>query len=646
MTSRKRLAAALLACVLSVGNASKVGRQLERPKDWYGPESYPGAIHRRQTSVIVVPPRTSLIPQPTTSLNYWWPYGPNGVNPTSTSMLALPSTTSNLENTDIMDETSMENESTSTTTTSTLPSSRSSSSSTTTAGTTTSDASATPTSDAIEIPESRDGAFKIVSLLPLFIILGVLLVATVAGWTYGRCVLWCRRRREPIPGGPSIGGKPYECSGYDSDPSAAMGSLGVGWVDASRIHSRYDLGPDTYHVVQTDHSSEGFGAPSKSKAHAQGTQGWFRYTLSGRKGPVNSPSGEKGLNQPFVCDRRMYASIPAGNLGATSQDCSSISSKSQSPKLLRVINGSPSTPGTRAGLRSPATSAQPTPHLSASRHASIRRNIMNKVRADDKEDLLAATALVGAFRGFDGEEDEHEEDWASFSEEPHKVSPVRRYSSTSPNSRSPVWPRDPEIHRARMRRLRAMAQSTQFAQAGSEPPLSASKTMDTAHPLPPTPAVLLSPPLQPHLFFTSPSPDPSQDATSLLRETSFVRSNVSRNLNRRSMEPHSSKNDPFGPIVPLASGRSRTQKRTARPQRPADMTETLPLSPELRGAAMTRLDEIMQSNWSLRNLAGAPQSPTLFGALNPSFTDHAHGREKGGCSGIEEVLTDRSGEYR
>lgn len=615
-------------------------------------------LHRRQTPVIIAPPaapRTSaytpLIPQPTSSLNYWWPYGSNGVNPTATpsstptgiSMFA----SSTVEDID-SDMTSAVEKSTATTTSS---SSEENTGSSTATAATTATSSASEASAATEAPESdlpEERVFKVISLLPLFIVLGVLALATLVGWTYGRCFHWCHHRNEPKPRTRDIGGQPYEFGGFDSDTIRPMRSAGVGWVDASRVNEKSGSATASYHAVGTGQWTEEPGTPSQNKVRTAGLGGWFRHTLSRETGvAVHSPSGEKGLGQPLVLGKQDVRA-PVGHVGRVFETRSSPSLEVSPPKGLRIVNGTPSTLG--AGrMGSPATSAQPTPHLTASRHGSIRRKIITRVRAEDEEDLLAATGLSGAFPGFDDQDDgygsKHGDDWANFDGDPLKKSPIRRYCSNYDSSRSPRSP-DPLEHRARMRRLRNAAESGAIVSDVVETPLRA---LDLSHPLPPAPAVLLSPPLQPHLFFTGSDPSQVNGATSPDTAASpFARSNRIHDLKGCSRGSHSTKDDPFGPDVPVSPTRTghirRAQRVNYSSRRARESVETLPLSPELRGAAMTRFEQIVKTNWSMRNLAGVPQSPTLYGALSPSETQRAQFGDEDDRAGIEDVLlTSRSG---
>ncbi|KAF8605362.1 hypothetical protein BDV93DRAFT_543442 [Ceratobasidium sp. AG-I] len=631
---------------------SRLSDSVQCQSDWCASQV---SLRRRQTPVIIAPPtipRTSaytpLIPQPTTSLNYWWPYGSNGVNPTSapgptpTSISMLVSST--MDDID-SDMTSAEEKSTTSIATSS-PSEEDKSSSMTTPATTTTSSTSESSSETEtpepDLPEER--VFKITSLLPLFIILGVLALATLVGWTYGRCFHWCHHRKEPKPGSRDIGGQPYEFGGFGSNNIGSLRSAEVGWADVSRMNEKDSSAPVNYHPVGADRWIEEPGTPSKSKPRTTGLGGWFRHTLSRKNGlAAHSPSGEKGLGPPLASGLQDGgARAPVQYAGTFFQTQSSPSLEFQSPKGLRVVNGTPSTLAT-GGVRPPATSAQPTPRMTASRHGSIRRKIVRRVRAEDEEDLLAATGLPGAFPGFDdnnnGYGSKYEDDWAKLDNDPLKESPTRRYFS---NNTSPVSPRspNPQEHRARMRRLRVAAESGAIVSDIAETP---SQALDLFHPLPPASAVLLSPPLQPHLFFTGHEPTSQHDATpSDNVGPPFARSNRSYDLKGRSKGSVSTKDDPFGPdmsVSPTRTGHIRRTKRVNYSSRRArESTETLPLSPELRGAAMTRFEQIVKTNWSMRNLAGVPQSPTLYGALSPSETQRAQFGDEEDRAGIEDVL--------
>lgn len=618
--------------------------------DWCASQK---SLHRRQTPVIIAPPtipRTSAyippIPRPTTSLNYWWPYGSNGVNPTSTPSPTPPAVSMLVSSTAEVDSDTIPTEGSITSSMTSQTSSSDEGSSTTKTTTSTSSTSESPS--ATETPEPdlpEHQIFQVVTLLPLFIIMGVLALATVVGWTYGRCLRWCRRHKEPEPGSRDIGGRPYEFSGFGSDTVGPMRSSGVGWVDASRMNAQNTSAPPNYHVVGTGQWTEEPGTPSKNKPRTAGLGGWFRHTLSKNKGlPAHSPSGEKGLGPPFALgmqDSRVHGSRGSARyLGTVFQTRSSPSLEPESPKRLRVVNTSPNTLSID-GVRSPATSSQPTPRLAASRHGSIRRKIVERVQAEDEEGLLTATGLSGAFRGFDdkdGCESKYGDDWANLGNDPLKESPARRYFSGNASPTSPRSP-DPQEHRARMRRLRAAAESTALvSDIAATPP----RATGPSHPLPPAPAVLLSP-LQLDLFFTGHDSSPPRAALSPDSATSpFARSDPSRNLNERSNGSQPTKDDPFGPCAPASptkGGRIRRAQRVNYSSRRArESTETSPLSPELRGAAMTRFEQIVKTNWSMRNLAGVPLSPTLYGALSPSETQRAQFGDEEDRVGIEDVL--------
>ncbi|KAG9125661.1 hypothetical protein FRC07_006724 [Ceratobasidium sp. 392] len=505
-----------------------------------------------------------------------------------------------------------------------------------TSTTTATTATETPFETPESIPKSNFQGFNVISLLPLFIILGVLLLATFVGWTYGRCVRCCQRRREPVPGGPHIGGRPYEFGGYDSDTIGPMRSAGVGWVDASRIHEQHDSATVAYHAIRTGRRDEEPGTPSKSKARTSNTGGWFRNTFSRRKRPnENSPSGEKGLNHSAngMQTRRIPLVSTSGR--SKSQGISPSSSNLESPKLLRIVNGSPSTQGN--GAQSPATSAQPTPYISASRHGSLRRKLVEKVQAEDEEYLLAASRIPGSFQKFE-DADEQPDNWAGFKADPLRRSPARRFTSGNSTSKSPrslTRSPDPQEHRARMRRLRAAA----LTNAAASDAISPLQSPEAGHPLPPTPEVLLSPPLQPHLFFTGLGHGGS---SSKGVSPPFAPLNRSRDLSEQTEA--SSSDDPFGQCnTPSMQPMQRTRARK-KPLERAESTKTVPLSPELRDAAMTRFEEIVKTNWSMRNLAEVPRSPTLFGALSPSLNHGFYEEDKGHQAGIEDtLLTDRPG---
>ncbi|KAG8701536.1 hypothetical protein FRC08_004031 [Ceratobasidium sp. 394] len=281
----------------------------------------------------------------------------------------------------------------------------------------------------------------------------------------------------------------------------------------------------------------------------------------------------------------------------------------ESPKLLRVVNGSPSTLSN--GAQSPTTSTQPTPYISASRHGSLRRKLVKRVQAEKEDSLLAASRMPGAFHKLE-DEDGQIDNWVNFRADPLKRSPARRFTSRANASRPPqnlMRSPDPQEHRARMRRLRAAAQTGASVSSVTSP----SETLEACHPFPPAPNVLLSPPLQRHLFFTG---SEQGDGSPKGSDSSFARDN--RSLNSKGRTVGSPFDDPFGPhITPSVQRMQRTRAKGKSLKYRTESTETAPLSPELRDAAMTRFEEIVKTNWSMRNLAEIPQSPTLFGAVSP-----------------------------
>ncbi|KAL5636621.1 hypothetical protein ACGC1H_000546 [Rhizoctonia solani] len=605
----------LVACALSA--AGDFGVKEDQLQDRCGSTPTRKALHPRQTPIIVAPPsgfRTSQDPQPTslTSLNYWWPYGPNGVNPTATATPVSSSGALELEETDTLDNTSTDIGS-STSLTSPPSTTFQTSASTISASTSskpeeTSSDSPSKETESTEPTTSVDDAFNVVTLLPLFIILGVLIAATLVGWAYGRYMRRYRRGGEPTPG-PDVSGRPYEGSGYDHDTIGPLHSLGVSWVDASRIHSHYNLSSGAYYNIRSDSMDGEPGTPSKNRRRARN---WFRHTLSKRKWAPNSPSGEKGLNAPLAHSTRDRR-LPVDVSSAQNSDYGPYllpPSHTRSPKTLRSVNASP-TPG--SGLLSP-TSAQSTPFLSASRHASLRRKIANRV----KEDGNIPAGTHSLVRLVSEEAPADTEDWAMFQDDTGKQSPYRRYLSPKAESKSSMWSPDPELHRERMRRLRIAAETARCTSPVSEIVASPSKPSDAIHPLPPAPAVLLSPPLQPHLFFTRALSDGSEcddTAECAISKLDLTSAGPSRKLSRHFDELGLDKDDSFGPCVPLNLTNRRARKGKDRAPRYMGSTETLPLSPELREAAMTKLDDIVKSHWSSRNLADVPRSPTLYGAL-------------------------------
>ncbi|CAE6380642.1 unnamed protein product [Rhizoctonia solani] len=630
----------LVTCALSA--AGDFGVKEDQLQDRCGSTPTRKTLYPRQTPIIVAPPsglRTSQDSQPTslTSLNYWWPYGPNGVNPTATVAPVSSSGAPELEETDAIDDASTDIRSSTSLTV--PPSTTFQTSASTTSALTSSKPEETGSDNPSKETESAepttlgDDAFNVVTLLPLFIILGVLSAATLVGWAYGRYMRQCRRGGEPTPGGPNIGGKPYEGSGHDHDTIGPLHSLGVSWVDASRIHSHYNLRSGAYYNIRGDSVDGEPGTPSKNRRRARN---WFRHTLSKRKWAPNSPSGEKGLNAPLAHsahDRRPPINVSSAQ-NFDSGPFLSHSSHTRSPKTLRIVNASPTT-----GLLSP-TSAQTTPFLSASCHASLRRKIANRVKEDGG--ILAGTdSLVELGREEKSWAPTDAEDWAVFQDDPEQRSPCRRYLSPKVESKSSMWSPDPELHRERMRRLRIAAETAHCTSPVSDILASPSKPSDAIHPLPPAPAALLSPPLQPHLFFTRALSDDSEcdDASECaISKLDFTPAGPSRKLSRHSNEPRFDQDDSFGPCVPLNPKNRRARKEKARAPRYMGSTETLPLSPELRGAAMSKLDEIVKSHWSSRNLADVPQSPTLYGALISPAGHYSKLEDKSHQAGIEEAL--------
>ncbi|KAJ1308996.1 hypothetical protein OPQ81_004678 [Rhizoctonia solani] len=642
----KLLVFVLIACAVSTasGSGTILGQLQDRSHGLNAPVPPQGRLYPRQTPIVVAPPsgfRTPPAPQPT-SLNYWWPYGPNGVNPTATATPISSPEATEMEETEAMDDTSTDIRSSTSPTV--LPSAALSTLVSTVPTTETTKIEVSTTANPSEQTEraepttSGNDTFSVATLLPLFIILGVLATATLVGWAYGRCTRRHKRDGEPSPGGPDIGGKPYEGGDYEHDTIRPPYSLGFSWVDASRIQSQRNLGSGAYYAIQQDYLSGELGTPSKNEFNRRESHNWFPHKFSGRKRTINSPSGEKGLNAYPIHDRQMpFSAFNASNSG--SESCPSPPQRTQLPKTLRVINASPTT---GLNMISPITSAQTTPPLSASRHASLRRQIVNRLKEDNKNGFTTKTSLEGAFSGFDHEGQRGlSEDGSIFKGDPHKRFPGRCYMSPGAGSNSSVWSPDPEMHRERMHRLRLAAEASYYTPPLSDPPASPSRPGHVDHQLPPVPAVLLSPPLQPHLFFTQINPDDSEcdDASEgAISKFHFTGSGPSRNLTRHSNESGFDKDDSFMPRVAPKPTSWRVRKGKARAQRHLESTETLPLSPELRGAAMTKLDEIVKSHWSIRNLAEVPQSPTLYGALNPSLGHHTKIEDGPQQAGIEELL--------
>ncbi|KAB5596290.1 hypothetical protein CTheo_275 [Ceratobasidium theobromae] len=641
MASRVCLATALLACGLSEAHTSRTSHPLERIGRYSRSQSSFSAPHRRQEPIVITRPitlRTPFIPQPTTSFNYWWPYGSNGANPTSAVTPAL-SSASNVNKTDLSTATSMGNGSAglptfATSITSTATTSAPYAPSTISLSSTSYFTPAIPheTSAAPKESMPQDRVLKVDILFPVFITLGILVIVALIGWTYGRCARH-QHHRELIHSGLEIGGKPYEDSAWGSH-DASVYSSNEGWVDASRIYSQHNLDPNIYHVGRTGRSHPGYGTPPKGERYSQGARGWFRHTPPGRRYRANAPSREKGYYQtatPMLYDHSTnVGSTCRGTDREIIQDYSP-PSKFQPPKTLQVVGVSPSAARTRIQLT--RLSAQSTPYLSAFR-APVGRKVTNKVLEADGENLLVAPTPMEAFSGSGGYDEGglgHREDQDIFMGEPSQNYPARRCAPA--DSKSRVWSPSPEIYRSRMHQLRTAAQ---YASPVSDPPCSPeSSEVVSTHPLPPAPAVLLSPPLQPHLFFTTPSTQRSESGSfSEGTASSSEHGNDRRDVNRLSTKSRAGykQSEPHVPRKPRKhDGKVNTQDAMG-------LTETLPLSPEVRGAAMTRLEEIMNSNWSLRNLTGVSQSPTFFGALSPYPSNYARVRGVERRSGIEEAL--------
>ncbi|KAF8709591.1 hypothetical protein RHS03_02783, partial [Rhizoctonia solani] len=600
------------------------------------------SLRPRQTSIAPVPApqlsfRTSLAPQ-STSLDYWWPYGPNGVNPTTTDT-PVSTSTAEMETADFGDE--LPTRTTSLISNTVVPSSTShkSPSSSTKIDETINDSPSKETGITGPIT-SGDDTFNVVTLLPLFIILAVLVIATLVGWTYGRCINRCRRGGEPDPEGLDIGGKPYEGVSYEHDTIGALRSIGVSWVDASRIHSRSSMGSGGYYPIQEVSVNGEAGASLNCISDERGARSWFQ-SLSGRSRSINLPSGERVLNPPSAYWTHVHQ-WPAGEI--QTQDSSSgfhpLPTHMQSPKTLRMVVASPTTGST---FPSPISSVRPTPLLSTSRHVSLRRNIADKVKADDSSKLAMTRGLLDAFRNIDQEGSQ----CTSLYEDPAELKGGvytrcvgRRYKSSDIGSNSSAWSPDPERHHERMHRLRIAAEAPHRVTPVSEFSLDSLGPQNTKHPLPPAPAVLLSPPLQPHLFFTRTNSDDSGcDAASknAIAKPNFTRRDSSGNPSRRSNRINVSNDDSFGPRLPPDPTNPRIRKGKVHAHGPIESAETLPLSPELRGAAMTKLNKIVRSHWSIRNLDGVPLSPTFYGALTP-LVGHAYSEDEFNQTNIEATL--------
>ncbi|TFK51360.1 hypothetical protein OE88DRAFT_1735272 [Heliocybe sulcata] len=145
--------------------------------------------------------------------------------------------------------------------------------------------------------------------------------------------------------------------------------------------------------------------------------------------------------------------------------------------------------------------------------------------------------------------------------------------------------------------------------------------------LPPTPALLMSPPLESQLFFSSPSS----------RNVDTPRRATTRKLQIN--KTGSSLPFPSGSTEDGSPYRGRLTQAPTRPAKALSLSPTghsRPTSPKerykARHGALTKVDEILSRSWSDREmLGGVPQSPTMFGAIHSA----AEGEEGGG---IEQRL--------
>lgn len=161
--------------------------------------------------------------------------------------------------------------------------------------------------------------------------------------------------------------------------------------------------------------------------------------------------------------------------------------------------------------------------------------------------------------------------------------------------------------------------------------------------LPPTPAVLMSPPLESKLFFSSPVCSPSsQGAMTSRAYTAHCNSSSPTHTPTRKLQ--TTKKAPLLPF-PSTEGRSPYRGRlTKTPTKPAKVlsptgqsTPALrrPTSPveryKARHGALHKVEEILSRSWSERDVSGGiPQSPTMFGAI--------HSVGGGEQRGIEQML--------
>ncbi|QRV87785.1 hypothetical protein RhiJN_15803 [Ceratobasidium sp. AG-Ba] len=577
--------------------AQKAAKDSTVAGEYYDWGSFQKSISRRQVPVVVAPPTvprpityTPLAPQATSSLDYWWPYGSNGVNPTATPVSA--SATDSTPNSDTSDRSTPETTNTDVMTSQYSSSSSSDSSTLTNIGTFKSQIP-----PLISPPAPGPQRFEIVSLVPLFIILGVITLATLIGWTYGRCARLYSRHKELANRGSSVGGVQHEVEYYDPDIIKPLHSMDMDWVNASRIYDHGVTSEAIYNATRAWPQCDEPGTPSKHKNRSSGT-GWFRHTFSRKRRPdLSSPSGEKGLSRPTMSSTQPFGPFPPIVYDRrVSQRINTSHSPIGSPKIVHDVTNSPTS--LDAGLYSSLATSQRTTWVSASRHKALRCGLLDRAQADDREHLLGGSRLSGGSTKSEKSRGNNEDETGFNANSPKRLPDRRFYSSNNSNiPRSPARSPDPQQHRARMRRLRSAVQAGAVDTVRPTSP-------NAPYSLSPRSSAALSPPLCANLFF---------EGSSSKQLVTCGAQGCSNELRIGTAD------DPFGPrISPSPGPVQRTERGRRSFKKRWGSTEAVPLSPELRDAAMTRFEDIVKTSWSTRNLAETPQSPTMFGALSPT----------------------------
>ncbi|KZW01465.1 hypothetical protein EXIGLDRAFT_63125 [Exidia glandulosa HHB12029] len=161
-------------------------------------------VLRRQLPQGATPPAPDVVNDPadplglsattTSSYNYWWPYPPGGVPApatTTTSTMAEPTDDPLLASASITSTESLSSTDSSDTLSSTLSASDDLIHVTAVVPMTEITTTSTSPTASIVSAYKTPHKFNILWLTPLFVLVGVLIGATIAGWTYGR---WARRR--------------------------------------------------------------------------------------------------------------------------------------------------------------------------------------------------------------------------------------------------------------------------------------------------------------------------------------------------------------------------------------------------------------------------------------------------------------------